>query len=127
MNTRASQNSNLPVTNAMQEHAESASSLLKAMANPHRMLILCLLAEGELSVGTLNERIPLSQSALSQHLAVLRADGLVATRREAQTIYYSVHPGPALDVIRVLHAHYCGVQNHTAGKKAGRRSKGEVS
>jgi DNA-binding transcriptional ArsR family regulator len=127
MNTRASPNSSLPAPDAMQEHAEAASSLLKAMANPHRLLIMCLLAEGELSVGTLNERIPLSQSALSQHLSVLRADGLVATRREAQTIYYSVQPGPALDVIRSLHAHYCGAQPHTAGKKAGRRSKGDVS
>jgi DNA-binding transcriptional ArsR family regulator len=125
MNTRAAKTLDLPPTDAMQDHAEEAASLLKAMANPHRLLILCLLGEGELSVGTLNERIPLSQSALSQHLAVLRADGLVATRREAQTIYYSVQPGPALDVIRSLHAHYCGVQPHTAGKKAGKRSKGE--
>jgi DNA-binding transcriptional ArsR family regulator len=127
MSTRASPSLHLPVTYAMQEHAESASSLLKAMANPHRLLILCLLAEGELSVGTLNERIPLSQSALSQHLAVLRADGLVATRREAQTIYYSVQPGPALDVIRSLHAHYCGVKPHTAGRKPGKRPRGETS
>jgi DNA-binding transcriptional ArsR family regulator len=126
MNARASQNLGSPVTAAMQEHAETASSLLKAMANPHRLLILCLLGEGELSVGTLNERIPLSQSALSQHLAVLRADGLVATRREAQTIYYSVQPGPALDVIRSLHAHYCGMKPPTAGKRAGKRPRGDL-
>jgi DNA-binding transcriptional ArsR family regulator len=56
----------------------------------------------------------LSQSALSQHLAVLRADGLVATRREAQTIYYQVQPGPALDVIRSLHHHYCGTRKRAA-------------
>jgi DNA-binding transcriptional ArsR family regulator len=79
------------------------------MANPHRLQILCVLAEGEQSVGALNRRIPLSQSALSQHLALLRDDGLVATRREAQTIYYSARPGPALDVIRVLHGHFCSV------------------
>lgn len=126
MTTRASQTLDLPVPNAMRQHAESASSLLKAMANPHRLLILCLLGEGEHSVGTLNERIPLSQSALSQHLAVLRADGLVATRREAQTIYYSVQPGPALAVIRSLHAHYCGVKPPTAGKKAGQRRRGDI-
>jgi DNA-binding transcriptional ArsR family regulator len=94
----------------MEGHAESASRLLKAMANPHRLLILCVLGEGEISVGALNERIPLSQSALSQHLAVLRADGLVATRREAQTIFYRVQPGPALDVIRSLHGYYCGTK-----------------
>lgn len=88
------------------QHAAAASKLLKAMANPHRLLVLCILGEGELSVGALNERVPISQSALSQHLAVLRADGLVTTRRESQTIHYGV-AGPALDVIRVLHAHYC--------------------
>jgi DNA-binding transcriptional ArsR family regulator len=92
----------------MEAHADSASRLLKAMANPYRLQILCVLGEGELSVGALNERISLSQSALSQHLAVLRDDGLVATRRESQTIYYRVQPGPALDVIRVLHGHFCG-------------------
>ena len=89
-------------------HARSATALLKAIANPHRLQILCALAEGELSVGALNERIALSQSALSQHLALLRDDGLVATRREAQTIHYSLRSGPALDIIRVLHGHYCG-------------------
>lgn len=89
------------------QHAAAASNLLKAMANTHRLLVLCILGEGELSVGELNERVPISQSALSQHLAVLRADGLVTTRRESQTIHYRVAPGPALDVIRVLHAHYC--------------------
>jgi ArsR family transcriptional regulator, virulence genes transcriptional regulator len=92
---------------AMGEHAEGAAALLKSMANPHRPLLLCVLGEGEFSVGALNERVALSQSALSQHLAVLRAEGLVETRREAQTIYYRVRPGPALDVIRVLHAHFC--------------------
>jgi DNA-binding transcriptional ArsR family regulator len=91
----------------MSAHVESAAGLLRAMANPHRLQILCVLGEGELSVGALNERIPLSQSALSQHLAVLRDDGLVATRRESQTIHYRVQPGPALDVIRVLHSHFC--------------------
>jgi DNA-binding transcriptional ArsR family regulator len=100
----------LPPTSELEAHAESATRLLKAMANPHRLLILCVLGEGELSVGALNERIPLSQSALSQHLAVLREDGLVATRRESQTIYYRIQPGPAVGVIRSLHDHYCGVR-----------------
>ncbi len=97
----------LPIADEMGRHAESAANLLKALANPHRLQILCVLGEGEFSVGALNERIPLSQSALSQHLAVLRADGLVSTRRESQTIFYRVMPGPALDVIRVLHGHFC--------------------
>jgi len=100
----------VPAANEMEAHADSASRLLKAMANPHRLLILCILGEGELSVGALNERIPLSQSALSQHLAVLRDDGVVSTRRESQTIFYRVHPGPALDVIGSLHKHFCSAR-----------------
>jgi DNA-binding transcriptional ArsR family regulator len=104
----------LPNAADMEAHAESAARLLRAMANPRRLMILCALGEGELSVGTLNERIPLSQSALSQHLAVLREDGLVATRREAQTIYYQIRPGPALDVIRSLHGHLCAAPRRTA-------------
>ncbi|MGE0387290.1 MAG: ArsR/SmtB family transcription factor [Gammaproteobacteria bacterium] len=95
----------------MRAHAQDAARLLRALANPHRLLILCTLGDGELSVGALNDRIDLSQSALSQHLAVLRADGLVATRREGQTIHYSVARGPALDVIHVLHGHYCTTAN----------------
>lgn len=91
----------------MGRHAGSAAALLKALANPKRLQILCTLRDGELSVGALNARIPLSQSALSQHLAVLRSDGLVSTRRESQTIYYSLRPGPALDIIRVLYGHFC--------------------
>jgi DNA-binding transcriptional ArsR family regulator len=89
------------------QHADSAARLLKALANPHRLQVLCVLGDCELSVGELNERIPLSQSALSQHLKVLRADGLVSTRRESQTVYYRVARGPAMDVIEVLHQHFC--------------------
>ncbi|MDX1444420.1 MAG: metalloregulator ArsR/SmtB family transcription factor, partial [Gammaproteobacteria bacterium] len=70
-------------------------------------LILCKLAEGEKSVGQLNEQLDLSQSALSQHLSVLRRDGLVSTRREAQTIHYSLRNGPAMNVINTLHGIYC--------------------
>lgn len=92
---------------AMAEHAHDATQLLKALASEHRLLILCRLAEGELSVGELNERVSLSQSALSQHLSVLRRDKLVNTRREAQTIYYSLAEGPAMDVINTLHGIYC--------------------
>ena len=92
---------------AMAAHAHDAAQLLKALANENRLLILCRLAEGELSVGELNARVPLSQSALSQHLSVLRRDGLVGTRREAQTIYYSLADGPAMSVINTLHGIYC--------------------
>ena len=91
----------------MQQHAGNAAQLLKALANDTRLTILCSLYEGEQSVGRLNDRISLSQSALSQHLAVLRRDGLVSTRRESQTIYYSLVDGPAAKVIELMHDLYC--------------------
>lgn len=91
----------------LEAHAGDAERLLRALANRHRLMLLCALVDGELSVGALNERVNLSQSALSQHLAVLRADGLVLTRREAQSIYYSVPDGPALQIIHVLHNNFC--------------------
>jgi ArsR family transcriptional regulator, virulence genes transcriptional regulator len=97
-----------PSLAAMAAHAEEAARLLRALANPHRLLVLCALSEGELPVGELNARVPLSQSALSQHLAVLREDRLVATRREGQAIHYRLNPGPAPAVIRTLHDLYCG-------------------
>ena len=73
-------------------HAGDAADLMKALGNESRLMILCMLADGERSVGDLNEIIPLSQSALSQQLARLRAQGLVKTRRESQTIHYSLAP-----------------------------------
>ncbi len=92
----------------MQEHASDAAGLMKALGNESRLMILCVLAEGERSVGDLNALIPLSQSALSQQLARLRQQGLVETRRESQTIYYSLSSGPADRVINLLHDIYCG-------------------
>ena len=92
----------------MREHAGAAGRLLKALGNGSRLMILCLLTEGERSVGQLNEQLDLSQSALSQHLAILRDDGLVTTRREAQSIYYGLAQGPAQQIINTLHGIYCG-------------------
>ena len=92
----------------MQLHASDAAGLMKALGNESRLMILCILAEGERSVGELNEVVPLSQSALSQQLARLRQQGLVETRRESQTIYYSLSDGPADRVITLLHDIYCG-------------------
>ena len=91
----------------MQRHAAKAARLMKAMGNESRLLILCALVEGERSVGDLNEVVALSQSALSQQLARLRAQGIVRTRRESQTIYYSLSPGPVHQVINLLHDIYC--------------------
>ncbi len=87
--------------------AAAAAQLLKALANEHRLMILCKLAEGELSVGDLVAAIGLSQSALSQHLAKLRADRLVTTRRDAQTIYYRLTSADAARVLQVLADIYC--------------------
>ena len=91
----------------MDAQAEKAADLLKAMANPQRLRVLCLLLEGERSVGQINELVEISQSALSQHLAVLRDQQLVTTRRQAQTVFYSVAPGPVHDIIQTLHTIYC--------------------
>ena len=91
----------------MRASAGDAARLLKALANEHRLLVLCHLLEGERSVGQLNTELDLSQSALSQHLAVLREDGLVATRRESQTIYYRVASPAVSTVLAALHGIYC--------------------
>lgn len=92
---------------AMGRHAAEAAGLLRAMASEHRLMVLCSLVEGERSVGELMGKVPLAQSALSQHLAVLRRERLVATRREGQTVYYTIKAGPALDVLRVLYSNFC--------------------
>ncbi|MBV1909483.1 MAG: metalloregulator ArsR/SmtB family transcription factor [Kangiellaceae bacterium] len=91
----------------MYQHADRATRQLKALANVNRLMILCILCEGELSVSELNEQINISQSALSQHLAKLRDDKIVITRRQSQTIYYSISDGVAKEIIQVLHSHYC--------------------
>ena len=91
----------------MQLHAGEAADLMKALGNESRLMVLCALAEGERSVSELNEDIPLSQSALSQQLGRLRRENLVSTRRESQTIYYSLVPGPVGKVIHLLHDIYC--------------------
>lgn len=113
--TRSSRGNEVEVTpswdvdpEAMASHADEAVKVLKALANRSRLMILCSLTHGELTVGQINRVIPLSQSALSQHLAVLRRDGMVRTRREAQTIYYSLVDGPASQMIQILHDLYCG-------------------
>jgi DNA-binding transcriptional ArsR family regulator len=88
-------------------HAAEAAQLLKALGNEQRLHILCNLLDGPLSVGELNQRLELSQSALSQHLALLREMELVDTRRDAQTIYYSLPDGPVVRVMALLQDIYC--------------------
>ena len=94
----------------IQANAKRASILLKAMSNQHRLLILCQLVPSEKCVGELEKVVGLSQSALSQHLARLRRDELVSTRREAQTIYYSLAGEEASAVIETLYELYCGTE-----------------
>ncbi|AWJ86524.1 ArsR family transcriptional regulator (plasmid) [Azospirillum sp. TSH58] len=91
----------------LQSNARRASTLLKAMSNERRLLILCYLTEGEKSVGELEELVDLSQSALSQHLARLRRDKLVRTRRAAQNIYYSLNGHEAQTIMTTLHELFC--------------------
>ncbi len=91
----------------MQPHAERAARLLRSLANEQRLMLLCNLLEGPLSVSELNERVALSQSALSQHLAVLREAGVVTTTRQAQSIVYALPPGSVVRIIRVLKDEFC--------------------
>ena len=103
----------VPSIEQMRAHAADAAGLMKALGNESRLMILCTLVEGERSVSELNAVVPLSQSALSQQLARLRTQGLVRTRRESQTIYYALTPGPTDKVIQLLHSIYCSTGDAT--------------
>jgi len=107
----------------MHAHVGDAAQLLKALGNEQRLHILCNLLERPLPVGELNERLDLSQSALSQHLALLRDAGLVETRREAQSIYYSLPAGPVTRIMALLQDIYCrgNPQAERQGGKSGDR------
>ena len=91
----------------MAENAADAEQFLKLMANKNRLMILCTLNQGEMSVSELNQLVPLTQSALSQHLASLRNSGLVVTRREAQTIYYHVADAKVSTMLNALYDKFC--------------------
>lgn len=91
----------------LRKHADEATALLKALSNSNRLLILCTLTGGEMSVSELHAKFGLSQSALSQQLAILRNEGLVQTRRQSQSIYYSLAPSKSLRIIETLKNLYC--------------------
>ncbi|MBP2548806.1 DNA-binding transcriptional ArsR family regulator [Neorhizobium galegae] len=93
--------------NPLTDHSAAAANLLSAMANPKRLMILCCLVKGEVAVGALATKVGLSQSALSQHLSKLRAQKLVNTRRDAQTIYYSSSAESVMKVLETLEFLYC--------------------
>lgn len=111
MAPQAAQRSKFPDQAGMAElerKATEAASLLKLLANENRLLILCRLAlKGEMSVNDIAEAVGLSQSALSQHLAKMREEGLLATRREAQTVYYRMADANAARLLMVLKDIYC--------------------
>jgi len=92
---------------ALAPKAARAADLLGSMAHPKRLLVLCNLLQGELSVSELARRVELSQSALSQHLAKMRALALVKTRREGQTIYYNLASVEVAAVLTTLYSLYC--------------------
>lgn len=88
-------------------HAGDAARLLRVLGNQQRLLVVCDLVEGERGVAELLAKLPLSQSALSQHLAVLREAGVVEVRREGLQAFYSLADGPARPLMATLHAIYC--------------------
>ena len=90
-----------------QQSAGEATRLLRSLSNEHRLMILCQLGDGEMQVSQLQALVGLSQSALSQHLARLRDDDLVATRRDGTAVFYRIHDPAALKVIAVLADIYC--------------------
>ena len=87
--------------------ADSACRMMKALSNPDRLLLLCQLAQGEMRVGELEERVGVAQPTLSQQLGVLREEGLVSTRRDGKSIYYCIANPQVLALLEVLHAQYC--------------------
>lgn len=91
----------------MQQHADEAIAVLKAMASHNRLLLLCELSQGECSVGALAQSLELAQSVVSQHLSLLRRDGVVSGRREAQTIYYRISDARVHALMITLFEQFC--------------------
>jgi DNA-binding transcriptional ArsR family regulator len=91
----------------MRAAAAEAGELLKALSNPHRLLIICQLIDGKRSVGKLADFLGIRDSTVSQHLALLRKDGLVAAQRDGQTIWYSISSAPARELLETLYRVYC--------------------
>jgi ArsR family transcriptional regulator, virulence genes transcriptional regulator len=101
------QRSRLPISVEMQSHAAEAAAMLKELANPSRLLILCQLIDGEKSVGELCRAVALSQSAVSQHLARLREASLVDTEKRGQMVYYRLCNMEAHALLSTLYLIYC--------------------
>ena len=97
----------------MRETAPRVSELMKVLSNEHRLMILCQLAEGEKSVGELAGLLNVRQAALSQQLALLRKDGMVRTRRQAQNVFYSLAREDVRNLMGFLYETYCGVEDRS--------------
>ena len=95
------------LTGTMAANAERVAGFVKALGNPQRLLILCQLMEGEAHVGALIAATGIAQTSMSQHLAKLREEGLVAVRREHRTLYYRIEHPAVLEVMEVLHRNFC--------------------
>lgn len=98
----------------LRDNADEAERLLKSLANPDRLLLLCQLSQGELNVSELERKLGIHQPTLSQQLGVLRREGLVETRREGKMIFYRVNSGPALTVIGTLYQLFCTEADESA-------------
>lgn len=92
----------------VQDKVSVATELLKVLANESRLLIVCQLVDGEKSVNELEALVGLRQSALSQHLAILRRERIVKTRRESKFVYYALHSDEAKQILTALYCIYCG-------------------
>lgn len=92
---------------ALDERAEAAATLLKSLANPVRLKMLCALVDGEMSVGAIAAQVGVRETVISQHLMRLRAEGLVTNRRQGTTVFYVLADGPARPVLRTLYEVFC--------------------
>jgi DNA-binding transcriptional ArsR family regulator len=106
----------------LNEAADAAVDLLKALANPTRLKLVCQLVDGERSVGEIAQALGVRDTAVSQHLALLRRDGIVVNRRSGQTIYYSIGDPAAARLVEQLHAIFCG-PGGVSGKPRRRRAR----
>jgi len=93
--------------NDIANNAQKAAAFLKGIANAHRLLILCQLAQGEKSVSALIEETGIAQTSMSQHLAKLKKEGIVTFRRDHRTLYYSICNAAVLEIMQVLHGAFC--------------------
>ena len=93
---------------AMEARAAEVAAFMGALASPHRLRILCRLVEGEASVGALAEATGIAQTSMSQHLGKLRDEGIVDFRRDHRTLFYHISDPFVLELMQLLHGHFCG-------------------